>query len=379
MKVSREQTATAAKTPAKTAEPKTSKTPAFSRAQKPAVGSSPKSDFTRASSSASHVSTRLIDNQQYLPELMSLLDGAKKSINIAQYNMYSETGDAKAITDKLIALKAKNPKLAINVFMEGDHGDGATRNQATAARLKAAGINVQYDSNNLITHEKVVSVDGSKVLAGSHNMTNTSMDKNNEVSLSINSPALAKAYDKYFQQLQSDPSNLHPSTVKSGNVTMITDTAYEGQLLDVIKNAKTSLDASMYDFNFTPGDPKAQEIMGALKDAVKRGVKVNLWLEQSGDKQLEGGITANNQAAARALQAAGATVHLDDPDQISHQKFIVKDSSEVLMGSTNWTQNDFDKRHQVNWRVQDSALATQLKGILQHEIDTESKPPVTPS
>src|SRR5581483_6473181 len=165
--------------------------------------------FTAASHSTSHVTTRLIDNQQYLPELMSLLDGAQKSINIAQYNMYSESGDAKAITNKLIALKKDKPDLQINVFMEGDHGDGATRNQATAARLKAAGINVQLDSKNLITHEKVVSVDGSKVLAGSHNMTNTSMDKNNEVSLSINSGTLAKAYDKYFQQLQSDPSNLH--------------------------------------------------------------------------------------------------------------------------------------------------------------------------
>jgi hypothetical protein len=108
-------------------------------------------------------------------------------------------------------------------------------------------------------------------------------------------------------------------------------------------------------------------------------VKVNLWLEQSGDKNLAPQITLNNQAAATALEAAGATVHLDSPDQISHQKFIIKDSAEVLMGSTNWTESDFDKRHQINWRVADPKLAKQLKGILQNEIDTESAPPVTPS
>lgn len=333
----------------------------------------------QSSAASTSAKTKIVDNQQYLPELMSLLDTAKKSINLVQYNFFSESGDAKSIADKLIALKQAKPHLQIHVFVEGDHGDAATRNHATAEKLKAAGIDVQYDSTNLVTHAKAVSVDGKKVLAGSHNLTNTSMGKNNEVSLSLDSPVLAKAYDNYFAQLKADPSHVHPSVTKSGHVTMITDTAYEAQLLDVIRSAKKTLDASMYDFNFTANDPKAQEIMSALKEAVGRGVKVNLWLEQSGDKNLAPQITLNNQAAARALTAAGATVHLDSPDQISHQKFIVKDSAEVLMGSTNWTQSDFDKRHQINWRLADPRLAAQLKGILQHEIDTESAAPVTPS
>jgi phosphatidylserine/phosphatidylglycerophosphate/cardiolipin synthase-like enzyme len=373
MKVSRARTSTATRRPW-TSKPKRSSAPARKQA-----GASARSSFTAAASSthATASTHKIIDNQQYLPELMKLLDGATRSINIAQYNMYSESGDAKAITDKLIALKKAKPDLQIRVFLEGDHGSGAVRNHATAAKLKAGGIDVMFDSTNLITHEKVVSVDGKYVLAGSHNMTNTSMDQNNEVSLSLGSAALAKAYDAYFNQLESDPTHLHPSTVKSGNITMITDTAYEAQLLDVIKSAKTSLDASMYDFNFTSGDPKAQEIMSALKAAIGRGVKVNLWLEQSSDTSLEGQITANNEAAMKALTAAGATVHLDSPDQISHQKFIIRDSSEVLMGSTNWTENDFDKRHQVNWRIADKNLATQLKGILQNEIDTESQAPVS--
>jgi phosphatidylserine/phosphatidylglycerophosphate/cardiolipin synthase-like enzyme len=376
MKVSRARTSTASRTQSssKSSKPKRSSAPARTPS-----GASARSSFTAAASTTHHASSThtIIDNQQYLPELMKLLDGATRSINIAQYNMYSESGDAKSITDKLIELKQAKPELKIRVFLEGDHGSGAVRNQATAAKLKAAGIEVMYDSTNLITHEKVVSVDGKHVLAGSHNMTNTSMDKNNEVSLSLDSATLAKAYDTYFDQLESDPTHVHPSTMKSGNVTMITDTAYEAQLLDVIKSAKTSLDASMYDFNFTANDPKAQEIMSALKDAMGRGVKVNLWLEQSTDTALEGQITANNEAAMKALTAAGATVHLDSPDQISHQKFIISDSSEVLMGSTNWTENDFDKRHQVNWRIADKNMATQLKGILQNEIDTESKAPVS--
>ncbi len=333
-------------------------------------------DATTTTPVTSH-GVKLIDNQQYLPELMSLLDGAKTSIDLIQYNFFSESGDAKSIVDKLIAKKQANPKLAIRLFIEGDHGTGAARNLLTVAKLKAAGIDVVLDSKNLITHAKAVSVDGKHVLAGSHNMTNTSMDKNNEVSLSITSTPLAKAYTTYFNQLVADPSHLHPTTTKSGNVTMLTDTAYEDQLLDVISKATTSLDASMYDFNFDGKDPKAKEVMDALVAAAAKGVKVNIWLEQNSDASVDPEITKNNEAAAAYLRAHGVTVNLDDPTQISHQKFIIRDQQELLMGSTNWTENDFNERHQINWRVADPKLAQSLVGILKNEIATESKPPVT--
>jgi phosphatidylserine/phosphatidylglycerophosphate/cardiolipin synthase-like enzyme len=316
---------------------------------------------------------KVIDNDAYFPELTKLLGGAKKSIDLVQYNFFSESGHGQQVAQQLIQLKKDNPKLKIRLFIEADHGDGAARNQTTMKLLSDAGIDVVPDSKNLITHAKAVCVDGRYVLAGSHNLTNTSMDKNNEVSLSLDSPALATGYEQYFQQLVDDPSHLHPSTVTSGNVTMFTDTAYEEQLLSTIKGAKSTLDASMYDLNFTGSDPKAQEVMDALADAAKRGVKVNLMLEQ-GTPDFAPDITKANEAAAKWLQDKGVTVHLDSPTQISHQKFIIADSSSVLMGSTNWTKSDFDQRHQVNWLVKDPATAKQLRNILQNEIATEGVP-----
>ncbi len=330
-------------------------------------------NLTGASARARGPGVKLIDNDAYFPELTRLLGNAKKSVDLVEYNFFSESGHGQQLADQLIAAKKKNPDLKIRLFIEADHGDGAKRNALTMKKLEAAGIEVDPDSKNLVTHAKAVCVDSRYVLAGSHNLTNTSMSKNNETSLSIDSPALAKGYEQYFQSLLKQPDQLHPSTVHSGAVTMLTDTAYEDQLLEVIKTAKTSLDASMYDLNFTGKDPKAQEVMDALADAAKRGVKVNLMLEQ-GTPAFAPEITRANEAAAKWLQARGVTVHLDSPGQISHQKFIVRDRQEVLMGSTNWTGSDFDKRHQLNWRVKEPALAKQFSATLANEIATEGVP-----
>jgi phosphatidylserine/phosphatidylglycerophosphate/cardiolipin synthase-like enzyme len=327
---------------------------------------------TAATKSASSSATtkpivKAVANRDYLPQLMQMLDSAKKSIDIVEYNFYSESGDAKSIADKLVALKKANPKLAIRIFIEGDHGDGAARNLATVKTLQAAGIQVQLDSKNLITHAKGVCVDGSQVLAGSTNMTNTSMDDNNEVSLAVNSAALGKAYESYFNALMKDPTSLQTGSTQVGNTTLLTDAAYEPALLTTIRSAKKTLDASMYDLNFDGKDAKAQEVVDELVKAAKRGVKVKLMLEQD-SSGFAPQITEANEKAFAYLKANGVDVHLDSPTQISHQKFIVGDGKDVLLGSTNWTESDFDQRHQLNWHVKDAALGKQLQALLASEI-----------
>lgn len=355
------------------------KTTATARSTTPATGftaagaKKPLELATPAARASRSNPVKVIDNDAYFDQLTQMLAGAKKSVDLVEYNFFSESGHGQQLAQQLIQLKKDNPALKVRLFIEADHGDGAARNQKTMTLLKNAGIEVVPDSKNLVTHAKVVCVDSKQVLAGSHNLTNTSMDKNNEVSLAIHSPALAAGYEQYFESLVTDPSHLHPSTVTSGHVTMFTDTAYEENLLTLIKGAKHTLDASMYDLNFTGKDPKAQEVMDALADAAKRGVKVNLMLEQ-GTPDFAPEITQANKAAAKWLQDRGVTVHLDQPGQISHQKFIVADSSHALLGSTNWTKSDFDQRHQVNWLVRDTAVAKQLRNILRDEIGTEGVP-----
>src|SRR5690349_41266 len=90
----------------------------------------------------------MVNERDALPKIKELIAGAQKSIDVVAYNFYSEKGDVKDIADALIARKKAKPDLAIRVFIEGDHGDGAARNLKTVALLKAAGIDVVVDSKN---------------------------------------------------------------------------------------------------------------------------------------------------------------------------------------------------------------------------------------
>jgi phosphatidylserine/phosphatidylglycerophosphate/cardiolipin synthase-like enzyme len=335
----------------------------------------PRDGFTATTRAARSKPIQVVANTDYAPAAMKLLDSATKSVDLVEYNFFSESGDARALRDKLISLKKDKPDLQIRLFIEGDHGDGAKRNLATVKALQAAGIEVKLDSKNLVTHAKGICVDGARVLAGSTNLTNTSMGQNNEVSLQFDSRAIGKQFEAYFEQLEAAPAELHSSTTQIGHVKMVTDGDYKAQLLDTIATAQHTLHASMYDLDFSGRDPAAKEVADALVAAAKRGVKVTLMLEQSSGT-FAPDITKHNEEAYAFLKANGVDVHLDKPDQISHQKFIVGDGRDVLLGSTNWTQSDFEKRHQLNWRIDEKKLGARLVSLLNSEIKQDDSQPI---
>ena len=57
-------------------------------------------------------------DKQYEAAVLSLLDSAKKSIDVIQFEFASETGFVLSLADKLISLQKKNPKMKIRVILE---------------------------------------------------------------------------------------------------------------------------------------------------------------------------------------------------------------------------------------------------------------------
>src|SRR5207248_11112862 len=124
----------------------------------------------------------------------------------------------------------------------------AGRNAATLKMPADAGIETYpvhgADGTQGVSHAKAVVVDGTKVLAGSTNLSNTSTTKNNEMNILSESPAFGCAFTQYFDQVISDPGHIHSGEISDGRVTMITDSSYFQHALDVINGAKTTLDSS---------------------------------------------------------------------------------------------------------------------------------------
>jgi phosphatidylserine/phosphatidylglycerophosphate/cardiolipin synthase-like enzyme len=321
----------------------------------------------------------LLADGDYLPALRQLLQSANRSIDLIQYNFYSESGPVAGVLADLLARKQAVPALEARCFLEGDHGDAAARNRATMQKLAAANITVQADAPSLVTHTKGACADDAVILSGSHNVTNTSLTRNNEVSVRIRSTVLGKAFRAYYDRLASAPDRLAPMRVTDGPVTMVTDTAYYTELLDVIDEATETLDISMYAFTALGlggrPDPKAAAVLAALQAKGRAGVRIRLYLDQSADFRPD--LTAANEAAARAFAGIpNVVVHFDPLSKITHAKLVIRDGVEALLGSTNWTGGDFDGRHQLNWRISDPGFVAALSAWYDRKFTTEFEPPV---
>ena len=69
--------------------------------------------------------------------------------------------------------------------------------------LKNSGINIRWDTNSALMHNKVTIVDGHIILTGSFNYTVSASNANNENLVVIDSSSWGAAYEKDFQQIWS--------------------------------------------------------------------------------------------------------------------------------------------------------------------------------
>lgn len=73
---------------------------------------------------------------------------------------------------------------------------------AATGLLLRGGIAVVLHAGRTVTHAKTVSVDDRYVFIGSHNLTQSALMHNNELSVMLDSPRLAARISDYLQQLR---------------------------------------------------------------------------------------------------------------------------------------------------------------------------------
>jgi len=113
----------------------------------------------------------------------------------------------------------------------------------------------------------------------------------------------------------------------------------EAAIVDFINGAQKRLDIAVQELD-------NENIGKAIIEARQRGVRVNLVLELDylrsipGQKDpfSPGGSTEINRILHDAALRAGIKVNADFNSNIFHQKFIVRDSTSLLTGSTNFTK-----------------------------------------
>lgn len=146
----------------------------------------------------------LVDSDYY-PQVHQALTTAKKSIicvmYMAEVNPRYPNGWEYNLINDLINAHRRGVEVTVifdqNImFWEKGKKKNKTERKSDNAYelLKKNGVPVFYDSNDRVTHSKVLVIDGYTTIVGSTNWTYSALKKNHEASVLIKSPSVAEAF-----------------------------------------------------------------------------------------------------------------------------------------------------------------------------------------
>lgn len=154
-----------------------------------------------------YVSCRVAEDRAYLPQVLALIDGARSSLYIGQSEInFRAPGDG--VHRILQALRGAAARgVAVHVLMQDEmiSGWSKTTNGETMALLRGWGIDAVLDPPGKTMHSKFVVVDGRYSVIGSTNWTPGAVDFGHELSLIIDSEALARGTIAYWRSILALP------------------------------------------------------------------------------------------------------------------------------------------------------------------------------
>jgi len=145
---------------------------------------------------------QLLENGAYGFALINQIHHAKRRIICAFYLFKiteSPRNLPRTVAGELIAAQRRG--VDVTVILEG--GKPIEKENRTATRLLAqGGVRVIFAPAGVTTHAKAISIDDRFVLIGSHNLTQSALSRNNELSLMVDSPQLAAQVRRYLERLR---------------------------------------------------------------------------------------------------------------------------------------------------------------------------------
>ncbi len=141
-----------------------------------------------------------------------------------------------------------------------------------------------------------------------------------------------------------------------GPLKVLENEKYFHALMEKIKGAEKSIKVCMYVFKASnKAGNLANQVLGELIAASKRGIKVELLLEKNdrpGDS-----LNRENTKTANRLKKAGITVRFDQEEINTHSKLVIIDEKWVFLGSHNLTHTALGKSNETSLLVESRDLA----------------------
>lgn len=147
----------------------------------------------------------LLPDHEFYDALSSGIRQAKKEIK-GCFFLFKVTSGRNNLPHELVEdlIAARKRGVVVTMELEQDalgRGSVHEQNRRAAALLTAGGVKVRFDAPKTTTHVKALVIDGRFVYLGSHNLTQSALRYNNELSVMIESKELADEVGSYLDHL----------------------------------------------------------------------------------------------------------------------------------------------------------------------------------
>ena len=147
----------------------------------------------------------MLSDHKYYDALISGIRKARKDVTgcFFLFKASESRGNLPmTIVNELIAARRRG--VSVSIALEQDAGGKGTvyeQNRKAATLMAEAGIKVRFDAPKTTTHVKAMAIDSRYVYIGSHNLTQSALKYNKELSVMIDSPELAAEVAGYLDNL----------------------------------------------------------------------------------------------------------------------------------------------------------------------------------
>jgi phosphatidylserine/phosphatidylglycerophosphate/cardiolipin synthase-like enzyme len=151
---------------------------------------------------------RLLTNREFFPALEDKVRNAREEIMVSVYlfrTTESQRNLARRLREELISAASRGVRVYVLLEREkgGRKGSSLNEDNAYTARiLSKGGAKVYFDDQDTVTHTKVVVIDRRFVFIGSHNFTDSALRWNNEASVMIDSPQIAREAASFIKGIE---------------------------------------------------------------------------------------------------------------------------------------------------------------------------------
>ncbi|MCX5848514.1 MAG: phospholipase D-like domain-containing protein [Deltaproteobacteria bacterium] len=147
----------------------------------------------------------LLTNEDYFPALLKAIEEARSEIFMSIFS-FKAGAHKNSYPDRILGHLAKAAQRGVTVFVilentGSPYDELNIQNRQTGKLLAEKGIKVYYDDPKTTTHTKLIVIDQRLVFLGSHNLTQSALKYNNEISILLDRPDLAKRSRDYMLKI----------------------------------------------------------------------------------------------------------------------------------------------------------------------------------